>query len=745
MIAPAIEQTIVGGHNIVTGTGDVRIVYQLPAAEADDRRGLLLLLERVRQFWVLGVLDKSELGAILLRLDTAPVGAAISHPWAHVTEFPSEGTEPVHHEQPIGDLFDRSGRALLILGVEGSGKTTTLLQLAQGLVSRAENDPTQPIPIVLNLASWQAHTKAALPWLVAELQSKYYVPERIARSWVERQRLAILLDGLDEVAETCRRECVIALNRFLRDVGAAGVAVCSRLAEYMAQPERLALGGAVRLEPLTAAQVGSYISAGGARLEGLRAAIAADAVISELATSPLLLSVMSLTYQGERSPVALGDGEASRQERRHRIFESYTQRMFARRAGERAAYANLDTLRWLGGLARDMLSHGQRVLLVEGLQPDLLQSAAERFVYVLISRAVIGMGLGAMEGAYLYALARSGSLVWQCVFLGLIFGVAVALVDWTRLSRTGGEQHPGFTEPVWRTATVTGCYWALFASLHGLIGIGLWRAPFGLIWALLFALRGRRQSASADVQPVSGLAWSWRHAARGGIWGLLVGLAVGTVAAAVSFHATGALGAPLEGYLYLSLYAVLGTAFGGVIRAVGNSPVPGRGIRLTIRAAIRGCLLTATVSCALFTALVVAGVLVYWIFDADKAEVLSRVLTALGLSATTIVVLLAAAVAGLVGGTVVGLYFGFLGWLWYGGADVIQHVALRWLLWRRDRIPWRLPRFLDYCTRLIFLQRVGGGYGFVHSALMEYFALIHPAQHAAHSAFPISQPTAGSR
>src|SRR4029077_12591858 len=117
-------------------------------------------------------------------------------------------------------------------------------------------------------------------------------------------------------------------------------------------------------------------------------------------------------------------------------------------------------------------------------------------------------------------------------------------VDWTRLSRTGGEQHLGFTEPVWRTATVTGCYWALFASLHGLIGIGLWRAPFGLIWALLFALRGRRQSASADVQPVSGLAWSWRQAARGGIWGLLVGLAVGTVAAAVSFHTTGALGAP---------------------------------------------------------------------------------------------------------------------------------------------------------------------------------------------------------
>lgn len=37
-------------------------------------------------------------------------------------------------------------------------------------------------------------------------------------------------------------------------------------------------------------------------------------------------------------------------------------------------------------------------------------------------------------------------------------------------------------------------------------------------------------------------------------------------------------------------------------------------------------------------------------------------------------------------------------------------------------IPWRLIRFLNYCTELDFLRRVGGGYLFIHRLLLEYIA-----------------------
>ena len=42
--------------------------------------------------------------------------------------------------------------------------------------------------------------------------------------------------------------------------------------------------------------------------------------------------------------------------------------------------------------------------------------------------------------------------------------------------------------------------------------------------------------------------------------------------------------------------------------------------------------------------------------------------------------------------------------------------------------PWRLSRFLVRGLSLGFLKRVGGGYGFVHRPLLEYFANEHFAE-----------------
>ena len=60
--------------------------------------------------------------------------------------------------------------------------------------------------------------------------------------------------------------------------------------------------------------------------------------------------------------------------------------------------------------------------------------------------------------------------------------------------------------------------------------------------------------------------------------------------------------------------------------------------------------------------------------------------------------------------------------VWYGVFDAIQHRTLRSMLARRGCIPPDLPRFLDHAARLIFLQKVGAGYLFVHRQLLEYFS-----------------------
>ncbi|MGQ9872891.1 hypothetical protein [Leptodesmis sp.] len=66
-------------------------------------------------------------------------------------------------------------------------------------------------------------------------------------------------------------------------------------------------------------------------------------------------------------------------------------------------------------------------------------------------------------------------------------------------------------------------------------------------------------------------------------------------------------------------------------------------------------------------------------------------------------------------GMILGLLFG-------GGITVIQHFILRFILWLKGYIPINLIRLLNYASDRIFLQRVGGGYIFIHRMLLEHFA-----------------------
>jgi hypothetical protein len=76
-------------------------------------------------------------------------------------------------------------------------------------------------------------------------------------------------------------------------------------------------------------------------------------------------------------------------------------------------------------------------------------------------------------------------------------------------------------------------------------------------------------------------------------------------------------------------------------------------------------------------------------------------------------------------GLITGLFFGMIFGYFYGGSTLIQHYSLRLTLFLNNLLPWKIVSFLDYCTDLIFLHRVGGAYIFVHRLLMEHFAAMY--------------------
>lgn len=183
------------------------------------------LIQNVRSVWIDGVLKHSVTDEIALELKLTYQPQALARKVFYV---PGQVDRPVDQDMPT--LFAESG-SLLILGEPGSGKTMTLLQLAESLLDTTVTDPTQPIPVVLNLSSWANKQEPLVDWLVEEMLLAYQLPRQTGRSLIASSSLIYLLDGLDEVAAAARDACVTAINE-LKAQQLAPMVVCCRVAEY---------------------------------------------------------------------------------------------------------------------------------------------------------------------------------------------------------------------------------------------------------------------------------------------------------------------------------------------------------------------------------------------------------------------------------------------------------------------------------------------------------------------------------
>ncbi|HSG15850.1 MAG TPA: NACHT domain-containing protein, partial [Anaerolineae bacterium] len=268
------------------------------------RRKQLILLDKVKSFWVEGVLEKSATAGSLISPHYHHVSHLVENPWGTVVG--SAALDQRNNEgQSLLELFLESDRSLLILGEPGAGKTMMLITLARALINRAEREPSEPIPVILNLMSWANQQRPLADWIVEELTAKYMIPRRIGRQWLEDDDLLLLLDGFDDVPSRQRRRCAEAINGFRATRGLSGIVVCSRSEEYAAVEVKLKLGDAVEIQPLNDEQIDTYLVAEGPRLAQLQAAIQRDPTMQDMARNPLMLSIMSLAYD-DVEPEAAG-------------------------------------------------------------------------------------------------------------------------------------------------------------------------------------------------------------------------------------------------------------------------------------------------------------------------------------------------------------------------------------------------------------------------------------------------------
>ena len=316
----------------------------LGGAEAKARSSYL----RGRQAHVRNLLAASIHSAVFIDLGIDDTRAAANPGHYHDTS----GADLFDN---LADAFEQRQRRLLVLGQPGGGKSTGLLQLADQLINSANASADAPVPLLVNLSKFNLDAAATAPaatalhwrtsadgqaaapdrriedWLVEELAT-LKLPREMARRWLAEDRVLLLLDGLDEVNDQRRAELARLLNTsLLRQHPEAAVVVCSRTDDYRPLADstdtRLALAGAVTLQPLTPAQINTYLQA--AKATGLADALAQDPALRTLAETPLTLSMMTLAYAGLGAADIPHHASAALQ--RHALMATFVARMLQRK------------------------------------------------------------------------------------------------------------------------------------------------------------------------------------------------------------------------------------------------------------------------------------------------------------------------------------------------------------------------------------------------------------------------------
>ena len=677
---------------------DQVLKWRLPSRVLDSRvmtkedwrrqENIDALRRKVEHFWINSVFSQSTQDFALLDLDIELHPELVEQPFADLLPVQDVyGQAKLSH---IIDIFDEVNGSLLIVGEPGAGKTTALLTLAKVLLERAEYDTTAAVPVIFNLSSWHANKHNSLrSWLLHQFSLHYHVGAAVAARLLDDGRLALMLDGLDEVADSQRDACVEAIDEFQQgrqDV--APLVVCCRLAECLSLHRKLRLDGSVLIRHLREEQVQEYLRAAGSKMEVLSPILQRDPQLAEMVRSPLMLNIVAVGCTSMANH-ANSDTLLSPQLERDQLFELYVDRMFARGIrAEQDTYKKAGVMRSLGWLARNMDGHSLSIFAVEGLQPDWLASRRLRHAYSLGCRSLLGLVLllacllGYGLGAWLAAASAGepdisfyGQLL-TAVGLGLLWASAAVFASVSA----------NLMSPAKAVLLTVAAIVVLFS---------VWRetAPFALLAGCLLglpaAMAGVGLAERRSIVLVDSFRWSWR---RGGL-GIAAGAAAGIVVTwFVEVVLAGVVAVSYADLLAAGfLLGTLGMLASGLTAKVqiGMRVVPNQGFH---RTAHNSVLVGATV---LFVILVLG--IPIGLAENDLQNGLSFVL-------------------------IFGVPIGASAALWAGAAACLQHFVLRFLLHMAEGVPYRLVQFLDDSVNRIFLRRVGGSYIFIHRLLLEYFA-----------------------
>lgn len=324
------------------------------------------------------------------------------------------------HESLI-NLFT-THRFLLLLGDAGSGKTTSLISLAVGLLDQAKKDVHAPVPILFNLASWTEEYEVFERWMEQILYQSYGYSRKHAATAIRELQIIPLLDGLDETGKNLstpearmrlQQQCLAAIDRYQHRTNNPRFVICSRMRHYLdlsANSEEgisLFIKAQLRIEPITHFQVRNALNrlkdksdvyyASGKSVRALLPLFDSNTEIQDALCNPFYynLALHVFGIKNDHTQVHLTDNGSS--------FKKELVKLYIANAvvaeGKSTGYNKEDIDQWLIWLARWISNRRDDSFELTDLQPDVLKN-----------KKLFTIGIGCLSALYI------------CVLLGLSLG-----------------------------------------------------------------------------------------------------------------------------------------------------------------------------------------------------------------------------------------------------------------------------------------------------------------------------------
>jgi hypothetical protein len=428
-----------------------------------------------------------------------------------------------------------SGR-LVIIGEPGSGKSGAAVLLVLAALEHRQQVPSQdrqlvPVPVLFTLHGWDPHTQRIEDWLAARLQETYQLfvgksGRAEAAELGKAGRIAVILDGLDEIAEELRP---VALRALSQQAGLR-VVVLTRSFEMEAVARQAFLEGAVALElhAVDAAAAADYLTRvqldppprGWSELTD-RLRREPGSPIAKALSNPLTLTLVRDTYRSGDDIRELLDfcdavGDVSGEDIQDHLLDRVLPAAYTPAPGAAPPrYGLEEARRALGCIAARMSRDGTRDLAwwrISAWAPATPRVIATGLMFGLVlglGGTILGLvavpvfGLGYMLGAELQPRSPK----------------RIAPLRWRQLLN--------------RSSLVTGLGYALLGGLFGGLVFGLAYGPavgrlVGLVAGVAGGLAGilaagLSRSAADETSPLTPPA-SWR---RDHAFGLVLGLTLG--------------------------------------------------------------------------------------------------------------------------------------------------------------------------------------------------------------------------